>query len=439
MVKRSKFKKLGALLLTAALTLSVFLPSTVSAAAKESESRQNDYPIVLCHGCNGWGRDEAFGRLAFNTKYYWGGNVDFQEELNDRGFTTYTAAVGPLSSNWDRACELYAEIKGGTVDYGEAHAKRYGHARFGRTYKGFVKDWGVEDEDGNINKVHLIGHSQGGQTVRLLSALLGEGNEEERAASGENVSPLFEGGHSWIDSVTTLASPHDGTTLADVKGTNKFAAILLSVAGSNLGNLSHADEIYDIKLDQFGLKRKSGESLKSFLDRVFKSSMWTNSKDNCAYDLGTDGAVVQNQWVTAQPDTYYFSWACLGTKKALLSFDGHQIADPLIMGDKKLYNAQWAAQAAFMGSYHRKDYSREIPVIDEKWWPNDGYVNTISESGPHYGSTDVIEDYDGTPEIGQWNFMGTKHIDHEDIIGRNWDGALDFFVETATMLSQLPR
>lgn len=438
-MRKFKSRKLGALVLTLALMMSVFLPSTVSAAAKESESRQNDYPIVLCHGFNGWGRNEAFGRLAFNAKYYWGGNVDLQEELNDRGFTTYTAAVGPLSSNWDRACELYAEIKGGTVDYGAAHAKRYGHARFGRTYKGFDPKWGKEDEDGNIQKVHLIGHSQGGQTVRVLSALLGEGSEEERAASGENVSPLFKGGHGWVDSVTTLASPHDGTTLGDIKGTSKIATVAFAALGSNLGSLSHADEVYDCKLDQFGLKRNSGESMKSFLNRVIHSSMWTNSKDNATYDLGTDGAVTLNKWVSAQPDTYYFSWACQGTKKAFLSLNGHQIADPLIMGDKKLYNAQWAAQAAFMGSYHRKDYSREIPVIDEKWWPNDGYVNTISESGPHYSTEDVIEDYDGSPKIGQWNFMGTKNIDHEDIIGRNWDGALDFFEQTATMLSELPK
>lgn len=439
MAKRFKFNRLVASTLALVLTISIFLPSTISATAQTSETQENDYPIVLCHGCMGWGRDEAFGRLAFNTKYYWGGNIDFQEKLNDEGFTTYTAAVGPLSSNWDRACELYAQIMGGTVDYGEAHAKRHGHDRFGRTYDGFVPNWGQEQEDGSIQKVHLIGHSQGGQTIRLLCTLLGQGSEAEIAASGEDVSPLFQGEHNWVSSVTTLASPHDGTTLADIKGTNTVVAIALAAVGSGLGNLTYADEVFDIKLDQFGLKRQSGESLRSFLSKVFKSSMWTNSIDNCAYDLNTTGAVMQNKWVKAQPDIYYFSWACMATKQNPLSFSGYHIADPLLIADKGLYTAQWAAQAAFIGSYHRTNYSREIPIIDEKWWPNDGVVNTISQSGPHYGSTDIIEEYNGTPKIGQWNFMGTKNIDHEDIIGRNGDESLNFFFDTATMLRQLPK
>ncbi len=77
----------------------------------------NNYPIVLVHGFMGFGRDELLGYK------YWGGVVDLQEKLNASGHETYTATVGPVSSNWDRACELYAYIVGGTVDYGEAHAK----------------------------------------------------------------------------------------------------------------------------------------------------------------------------------------------------------------------------------------------------------------------------------------------------------------------------
>ena len=90
----------------------------------------NDYPIVLVHGVMGYGRDEMFGFKC------WGGFVDLQEELRKAGHQTFTAAVGPISSNWDRACELYACIKGGRVDYGEAHARKFGHDRYGRSYPG---------------------------------------------------------------------------------------------------------------------------------------------------------------------------------------------------------------------------------------------------------------------------------------------------------------
>ena len=68
------------------------------------------------------------------------------------------ATVSPFSSNWDRAAELYAYLKGGTVDYGAAHAKEHGHNRYGKTFTGAYPNW---DEN---NPVHLIGHRMGGNT-----------------------------------------------------------------------------------------------------------------------------------------------------------------------------------------------------------------------------------------------------------------------------------
>ena len=50
------------------------------------------------------------------------------------GYDCRAASVGIISSAWDRACELYAELTGGTADYGIAHAQRFGHARFGTAY-----------------------------------------------------------------------------------------------------------------------------------------------------------------------------------------------------------------------------------------------------------------------------------------------------------------
>nr|WP_307897845.1 hypothetical protein [Clostridium botulinum] len=181
----SKFSSIIFVFIFTFITLLTFIigkSNTVLAAEKKAN---NDYPIVLCHGCNGWGREENFGTIAFQSRYYWGGNLDLQQQLINKGFTTYTAAVGPLSSNWDRACELYAQIKGGKVDYGEAHAKKFGHARYGRTYRGFYPLWGTKDNKGNIRKIHLIAHSQGGQTVRMLTQLLAKGSQEEKKYQGK--------------------------------------------------------------------------------------------------------------------------------------------------------------------------------------------------------------------------------------------------------------
>ena len=39
------------------------------------------------------------------------------------------------------------------VDYGEAHAKEFGHVQYGRKYDGLYPEWSVE------KPLHFIGHS----------------------------------------------------------------------------------------------------------------------------------------------------------------------------------------------------------------------------------------------------------------------------------------
>ncbi|GMF33662.1 unnamed protein product [Phytophthora lilii] len=116
-------------LITSALVVFSFMFTTATAS--------NTHPVVLVHGFSGWGREEL---LDFK---YWGGlQGDFQEELRAQGYTVFTAVVGPFSSNWDRSCELYAQIKGGQVDYGVKHSAKHGHLRFGRNFTGLYPEWG---------------------------------------------------------------------------------------------------------------------------------------------------------------------------------------------------------------------------------------------------------------------------------------------------------
>jgi len=100
---------------------------------------------------------------------------------------------GPMSSHHDRACEIFYALKGGQCDYGEAHSSRCGHGRFGRLEDGAYPEW---DEERPID---LVGHSVGGVTLRVLVQLLAE-----RAFPGHRTSA------TWVRSVTTLASPHNG-------------------------------------------------------------------------------------------------------------------------------------------------------------------------------------------------------------------------------------
>ncbi len=50
---------------------------------------------------------------------YWGMTTgSLPDYLATKGYETYAASVGPLSSAWDRACELYAQLVGARTDYG---------------------------------------------------------------------------------------------------------------------------------------------------------------------------------------------------------------------------------------------------------------------------------------------------------------------------------
>ena len=140
------------------------VPAALPAAGRLSTPpRANHHPIVLVHGFLGWAED---GPAGLN---YWGGCLDLAGELRALGYPAYAVAVGPVSSNWDRACELYAALRGGRVDYGQAHARAAGHGRFGRVCPGLLPDWGES------RRVHLVGHSMGGLTSRLLVRAAGRG------------------------------------------------------------------------------------------------------------------------------------------------------------------------------------------------------------------------------------------------------------------------
>ncbi|HDK7168848.1 TPA: lipase [Clostridium botulinum] len=377
----------------------------------------NNYPIILVHGFMGFGRDELLGYK------YWGGVVDLQEKLNASGHETYTATVGPVSSNWDRACELYAYIVGGTVDYGEAHAKKSKHNRYGRTYPGIYKNIS------NENKIHLIGHSMGGQTIRTLTQLLSKGSEEEINCGQENISPLFEGEKHWIHSVSTISTPNDGTTLSDLMPAKDLISYTFGVLGTITGKNNLFSSLYDLKLDQWGLKKQSGESQRDYIERVLESNIWNRTKDISTYDLSTKGAQELNTWVKAQPDVYYFSWTTQATKESILT--GHSVAQIGPM------NPIFYPTANLMGKYSRN--KKDLPIIDKKWFPNDGVVNCISQDGPKLGSNDVIEQYTGGAKMGQWNVMPRiVNTDHMDIVG-TFGNVKDWYIDYGNFLSNLSR
>jgi len=413
--------------------LSLFSP--LNANSKNIESppspigeRQNNLPIFLLHGFSGWGREEA---LEFN---YWGGLVDVQEHLKEHDYQTFTTASGPFSSSWDRACEIFAQIKGGVVDYGKAHSDNYGHDQFGKSFPGFYPEWGtINRETNKINKIHLIAHSQGGLDSRILVQLLNQGHQEEQKMQPyqkEVLSPLFKGNNDWVHSVTTLSTPHDGTTLASsvfrIFPNHQQLTTYISSMWSALGLPA-----YDWKLSQWGLERGENEGYSEFMVRVEDSQFWRVTRDNASWYLSPEGARETNTWVNAQPNVYYFSYGSQQTSESWFN-DNHE-------PDIGMF-ALFHPFAKWMGEYTQDSPNRVL--IDKSWFASDGIVNTISMDGPKSNSKDRIVEYNGVPIRGVWNDMGIlKGWDHFDYLGQfnsDYSDPRPFFDKLANYLGALP-
>ena len=342
---------------------------------------QNYYPIILMHGFLGWGRDEMAGY------YYWGGRTDLEAVLREGGYEVYTVSVGPISPNFDRAIEAFYQIKGGQVDYGNEKAERLGIIQrpIQKNYIGLYPLW---DSD---HPVHIISHSQGGQTARMLEMLLKE------SIPGE-ASPLFANEHyGWIKSITTISTPHNGSTLVPIMiDIFPFALNLAPWLGGI--ELEKVDNLYSFDLEQWGVERYSGEPLLEYYRRIGDSPL-ANSMNLCTWDLSPDGSKEFNKQYVIDPDVYYFSFPTYATS-AKNELDKHR-------PDSNMSFHLWTT-SLLMG------YDSNAP--DYTWYENDGVCNTVSMTHP-FGFP--VETYSGTPKTGIWQVFEKLYLDHQAVIGHS--------------------
>ena len=324
----------------------------------------NQYPVILVHGLFGWGPTELGGFP------YWGTGMQVASPLRRAA-----ASVGPISSVYDRACELAFQIRGGQVDYGAAHALESGHARLGKMYgaqQALHATWSANDP------VHLVGHSMGGPTVCMLQQLLsvdhfGWGSNADWIRSISSISGVLNGSTATYflgcDVRTGLITPHSAAT---------FLGDAIELSTVITGDVF--DRFYDFDLHQWGLTRQPNESLRDYLDRIAQRPMF-HGKDNGAYSLTIQGALEQNAQAVANPGTYYFSYVTKQTFSAPLT--GRHLPAPDMnpfMIPTSLYQGSKVFSEPFYSGFHSKD-----------WWPNDGLVSTYSQMYPRVGTTVAAE------------------------------------------------
>lgn len=416
---------LAVIIVVSAITIPLYSDKILEAWYELNGGKIN-YAYVLVHGLGGWGENDGINEVA---QYWGGGTTNLKADLEEKGYIVHTPSVGPVSSAWDRACELYAQLTGTTVDYGEAHSKEHNHERYGKAYTTpLVENWGKRINGGQKVRINLVGHSFGGATVRLLASLLEYGSEAEIQATGKDTSPLFKGGKGdYLHSVTTLCAPHNGSSLTEVLnslgstlGVADTTDLLMSLCFGAAGLASPVEGVYDFKLDQFGIDENDAQGA---IDALMASG-----NDHAAYDLSPDGAAELNKQIKTVEGVYYFSYAYSTTHKSILS--GGQAPDLSTL--PILYPFALA-----MGSY--KGTTAGGIAIDETWQENDGLVSVVSAQYP-FG-----EEYVSLPENieeieeGIWNVAETREGDHGTVIGLNAkkQPTVEFYTDLFGMIEEL--
>lgn len=377
--------------------------------------------IVFVPGLFGWGPGELGGLP------YWG---DALKQFD--GFNTHWVKCGPISSFHDRACEVFAHIKGTKVDYGAEHSAAEGHAQTSRDFtgRGFVQDWSAD------NPVILIGHSAGAQTCLRLQQLLAL----NFWGAGSNAN--------WVEAVICVAGVLDGSTLTymfcdeetgRLKRASSFlvrfaldASEAIRMAARPVHDFGGD---YDLYLDQWiGKANATHEELLAFFENNHRFS---DGEDNLAFDLSLQGCLAANRKFETRSETYYFSLVTRATHEA--GFLGLPFGPKTQQPDTSMnFLLKGAAQFQAL----KPDFA--TPPIQAwgagdlsigKWRENDGAVSSISQRFPFtagaqpLGGDGIFGREPEKIEKGKWYFEDIEKItgarfDHFDpVIGAKLKGA----------------
>jgi hypothetical protein len=309
-------------------------------------------------------------------------------------------SVGPVSSDHDRACELFYQLKGGDVYYGDAHAREHGHLAVVQNWrKGGYPLYPVWDE---AHPLHFIGQAQGACTVRRLQHLLAQGDFFRNPATGKP----YPTSAKWVFSLASISAIFNGTPAAYVLGCSPEdgRAQRFSTA-AYLGHTAFDLESEPGRLWRFFDRRIYGFELAQWAD----ADRFISGTDNAAYDLSIHGA----QAVSYLEDfgcTYYLSYLTSLTRKDAAS--GHFIPKP---GMNPFFRYVGEELGHFAGPLPGLKY----PITDfAAWWENDGLAPVYTQDYPKWGRPRRFEKHAaGVPlKKGVWCIMDTLDMDHMNTV-----------------------
>eukprot|EP00124_Ichthyophonus_hoferi_P001651 Ihof_evm12s91 gene=Ihof_evmTU12s91 len=303
----------------------------------------------------------------------WGEALNFDREI-------IVSKCGPGSSAHDRACEIFYQMVGGTVDYGEEHSRRHGHNRYGATYAGEYRKWSGE------NAVDVIGHSFGGVTGRVLQNLLA------KDYFGYNTTS------NWVRSITTLNAPHHGSPLVYYFGHDPYTpgSALTFSPGWLVSKLTYMWEflpipstlrhiLFESNIAQWNNPTWAAETtwwgkLQAFTETLTMTQPFIDCTDNSSFDLTPIGAATLNESMpVSYPDSYYFSYVFTLTQQPTWSTNQWpvtftDIASILLFPSALLLGRPFGIGIDTVGA---------LEEVDQALLANDGICSAVSQAHPY--------------------------------------------------------
>lgn len=350
---------------------------------------ENNDPVVFVHGYGGSSDHLQYG-----------------DELRSSGLVVFAADVNPYASNHERACELYAQVKGLQTDYGVCHSRENDHERFGPDYtgKGFYPEWSEE------HQIHVIGHSQGGLTVRYLERMLEEGSD-----CAEDTFEFFTGGKRWLTSLTAMATPQEGSSVFD-PDFGPFPDLQLP---KQLMKMTMNRKT--IKFPHSNIIQEPNENFDKYMGRIEASGLF-DSKDFGIYDMSTKGVNEFNQ-NDASPysDRYYFGIATERTNptEECYFYFLVYVCDEIEVPDSLMNDYYWDT-AAYIGKY--------APPEDRE---NDGIVSNSRARCPRQENCEQVRDGSTDWYPGYWQYIDLDFVDHLQLVFKDEENDKNNFENSA--------